>query len=63
MINVRRVLAVLLSFAGTAVAFAATPARPPNIIFFLSDDLAQGDVGVYKIQFPISPRPKTGFWP
>jgi len=29
------------------VTFADQPKQPPNIIFILSDDIAQGDVGVY----------------
>ena len=44
-----RQLAVLLGLA-VLPAFAATPiaaAERPNLIFILSDDIAQGDLGAY----------------
>ncbi|MSU24085.1 MAG: N-acetylgalactosamine 6-sulfate sulfatase [Opitutus sp.] len=50
------VLALLLSLAALHPASAATSARQPNIIFFLSDDLAQGDVGVYGQKLIQTPR-------
>ncbi|MEO6755180.1 MAG: sulfatase-like hydrolase/transferase, partial [Chthoniobacteraceae bacterium] len=34
----------------------ATAARPPNLIFILSDDIAQGDVGVYGQKLIQTPR-------
>jgi len=41
-----RIFACLFVLAASAVAHAA-PAGKPNIIFILSDDLAQGDLGCY----------------
>ena len=42
------------------LAFAAAPLRsaapPPNLIFILSDDLAQGDLGVYGQRLIRTPR-------
>jgi arylsulfatase A-like enzyme len=52
----RRYFAALFSLSLAAAAFAATPARPPNIVFILSDDLAQGDVGVYGQKIIQTPR-------
>lgn len=41
------ITAVLLAFTAVPAIAADKPAQPPNIIFILSDDIAQGDVGVY----------------
>jgi arylsulfatase A-like enzyme len=50
-----RLTLLLALLAGvTAPLFAATP--PPNLIFILSDDLAQGDLGVYGQRLIRTPR-------
>ncbi len=48
---------VLLACLGAALlAFPAKGAEPPNIIFILSDDIAQGDLGCYGQQLIATPR-------
>ena len=49
-------LVLLSSVVALPVASAATSARQPNIIFILSDDLAQGDVGAYGQKLIQTPR-------
>jgi len=41
------VLFLMFLFAAAAVVSAAEPTHRPNIIFILSDDIAQGDLGCY----------------
>lgn len=47
---------VTLLVLGLATLRAAEPEEKPNIIFILSDDLAQGDVGVYGQKIIQTPR-------
>ncbi len=49
-------LFLLTSVVALRGASAATSVRQPNIIFFLSDDLAQGDVGAYGQKLIQTPR-------
>lgn len=46
----------LLSFLFCAFATAVTAAAKPNIIFILSDDIAQGDIGCYGQKLIKTPR-------
>ena len=58
-INGRRVsvfLITLLLFPVSPVAGQRTDAKPPNFIFILSDDVAQGDLGCYGQQIIQTPR-------
>jgi len=50
----RKTIITALAFCAFAVSSAA--AAPPNIIFILSDDLAQGDLGVYGQKIIKTPR-------
>ena len=53
----QRLLPVLLLLGVSSLLRAAGPAAPPpNIVFILSDDLAQGDVGVYGQKLIQTPR-------
>ena len=54
--SLRPLFASLLSAVLTASVLAASAARPPNIIFVLSDDIAQGDIGVYGQKLIQTPR-------
>ena len=47
---------VVLIFCVLAVTAFAAPARPPNIVFFLADDLGQRDLGVYGSTFYETPN-------
>ena len=48
-------LGVMLT-CSVGASFAATAVKPPNLIFILSDDLAQGDVGAYGQKLIQTPR-------
>ena len=50
----RYILLLLFVAAGISVTGAAT--RPPNIVFFLADDLGQRDLGVYGSTFYETPH-------
>lgn len=43
----RRLLPAIALFALTGTAPAAAPARPPNVVVILSDDVGWGDLGCY----------------
>ena len=47
-------LILILTAVSTALAYAAD--RPPNLIFILSDDIAQGDLGCYGQELIQTPR-------
>ena len=70
-----RLLALGLSLALSAGAFAATPAaatKTPNVVFILADDLGYGDLGCYGAKGIRTPHIDrlaadstrfTSFWP
>ena len=51
----KRLLLPLL-LAGTVIAAAAAPARRPNVLFILADDLGWGDLGCYGNTFLRTPN-------
>jgi arylsulfatase A-like enzyme len=46
----------LVYLLSAVAAMAATPTRPPNIVFFLADDLGQRDLAVYGSSFYETPN-------
>ena len=56
MISIRIYLTFAVAIATTLGATSLTTAAPPNIIFILSDDLAQGDIGAYGQKIIRTPR-------
>ncbi len=52
----KRLLILLCALAGLSSASAASAAKKPNLIFILSDDVAQGDLGVYGQKTIQTPR-------
>ena len=56
--RLRIFLLLLAPFALLALSLpnGLRAAQPPNIVFILSDDLAQGDVGVYGQKLIQTPR-------
>ena len=53
----RLVLILLCALPGSAVQILAAPAPKPNIVFFLTDDLGQRDLGRYGSTFYGTPTP------
>jgi hypothetical protein len=52
----RTLLALTLVATAAAPARAADPPAKPNVIFVLSDDIAQGDIGCYGQKLIRTPR-------
>lgn len=51
----QHLLALIMTFFLSSMAYSAETARPPNILFILADDLGYGDIGCYgqtKIKTP-----------